>query len=858
MTMLIDQDGNLQVRGLSVEAGHGNVLDDGSSRSLKGSDDPETENGDSRNEGTQGHKADFIESGDTLADTDHGEPEPWKQSVEEVRGEGTKDDASMARSRALQQAVSQGVRQAQLYQQQALPQQPSVIRWERFLPQQQLRVLLVEDDDATRHVVSALLRNCCYEVTSAANGLLAWELLMDQSTKVDLVLTEVVMPCLSGIGLLARIMSHEPLKHIPVIMMSSHDSMGVVFKCLSKGAVDFLVKPVRKNELKNLWQHIWRRCHSSSGSGSGSRSGSGSQTQKAAQPDVTGEADNSGSNDESDNASSELNIGGGSDNGSGTQSSWTKKAIEVESSHQGVPGGLLLQLKIGCVPGALNQEAKNDVSTNLAESQGVVAEVGLFSNDKGHGDSNEDMVCETAVVGRDSRHLDASTEGVSFADNRQRASLVKEIPNKEKEGEEEQQAESEDAGEFTEKHASNSPSSKDKTPSDSSSPSLLKLSLKRPCPPENDGEHEIRGLKHSCSSAFSRYQNSGHITPLSGGNAKTHAPPTPFGDHSFVQGSSVGSSKPQCKALSSQADRAKGGSDEQMTSSYYNGFFHVSGNQDSNVPHNFSIGQHGGAASFPKDEASHRAIGSAMQMQFPPPAAMSNAFGTGSNEPVSDSNLPPHWGPSAEKVEVQEFHLSYRHSQGHHNSHANQDPHVHHHSHHHHHHHHHIQHHYHHHQDELQQRAEVPQLEDSTLITGASAPKCGSSNVGKGVEGNNVQCGSSNGYGSNGNGAVSLNGSASGSNNGSNGGQSAAAEPAGVGNVDDSTQPGGLSGVTAAHQSLLGPDQSRHARREAALTKFRQKRKERCFEKKVRYQSRKRLAEQRPRVRGQFVRQSVK
>lgn len=43
-------------------------------------------------------------------------------------------------------------------------------------------------------------------------------------------------------------------------------------------------------------------------------------------------------------------------------------------------------------------------------------------------------------------------------------------------------------------------------------------------------------------------------------------------------------------------------------------------------------------------------------------------------------------------------------------------------------------------------------------------------------------------------------------------------------------------------------------RREAALIKFRQKRKERCFDKKIRYVNRKRLAERRPRVRGQFVR----
>lgn len=45
-------------------------------------------------------------------------------------------------------------------------------------------------------------------------------------------------------------------------VMSSYASMSLVFKCLSKGAVDFLVKPIRKNELKNLWQHVWRRCQS--------------------------------------------------------------------------------------------------------------------------------------------------------------------------------------------------------------------------------------------------------------------------------------------------------------------------------------------------------------------------------------------------------------------------------------------------------------------------------------------------------------------------------------------------------------------------------------------------------------------
>lgn len=41
--------------------------------------------------------------------------------------------------------------------------QGSVIQWEDFLPKRSLKVMLVEDDDSTRHVVSALLRNCSYE-----------------------------------------------------------------------------------------------------------------------------------------------------------------------------------------------------------------------------------------------------------------------------------------------------------------------------------------------------------------------------------------------------------------------------------------------------------------------------------------------------------------------------------------------------------------------------------------------------------------------------------------------------------------------------------------------------------------------
>uniref|UniRef100_A0A3B6U8K3 Response regulatory domain-containing protein n=1 Tax=Triticum aestivum TaxID=4565 RepID=A0A3B6U8K3_WHEAT len=227
--------------------------------------------------------------------------------------------------------------------------------WEEFLHRKTIRVLLVETDDSTRQVVTALLRHCMYQVIPAENGHQAWAYLQDMQSNIDLVLTEVFMHGgLSGIDLLGRIMNHEVCKDIPVIskhplaaimfqyqvhfvhvhrfisswfpVMSSHNSMGTVLSCLSNGAADFLAKPIRKNELKNLWAHVWRRSHSSSGSGSGSAI----QTQKCTKSKSADDSNNN-SNNRNDDASMGLNARDGSDNGSGTQSSWTKRAVEIDS-----------------------------------------------------------------------------------------------------------------------------------------------------------------------------------------------------------------------------------------------------------------------------------------------------------------------------------------------------------------------------------------------------------------------------------------------------------------------------------------------------------------------------------------------
>ena len=54
-------------------------------------------------------------------------------------------------------------------------------------------------------------------VTAVSGGPEAWKILEDSSNHIDLVLTEVEMPSLSGIGLLASMMNHKSCKNIPLI-----------------------------------------------------------------------------------------------------------------------------------------------------------------------------------------------------------------------------------------------------------------------------------------------------------------------------------------------------------------------------------------------------------------------------------------------------------------------------------------------------------------------------------------------------------------------------------------------------------------------------------------------------------------
>ncbi|KAF5749537.1 two-component response regulator ARR12 [Tripterygium wilfordii] len=119
-----------------------------------------------------------------------------------------------------------------------------------------MHVLAVDDDPICLKVLENLLRKCHYNVTITNQAMTALEILRENRNKYDLVISDVNMPDMDGFKLLELLGLEMDL---PVIMLSAHSDTELVMKGITHGACDYMLKPVRMEELKNIWQHVIRR-----------------------------------------------------------------------------------------------------------------------------------------------------------------------------------------------------------------------------------------------------------------------------------------------------------------------------------------------------------------------------------------------------------------------------------------------------------------------------------------------------------------------------------------------------------------------------------------------------------------------
>jgi CheY-like chemotaxis protein len=116
------------------------------------------------------------------------------------------------------------------------------------------KVLLVEDDKALRRYLEVTLERAGYEVLPAADGLEAMKLAL--SASVDLVITDAMMPNLTGHELCRFLRNSPKLSHIPIVLLSGLDKKDASSE---SGLADaFLAKPVSAEHLINCVDKLLR------------------------------------------------------------------------------------------------------------------------------------------------------------------------------------------------------------------------------------------------------------------------------------------------------------------------------------------------------------------------------------------------------------------------------------------------------------------------------------------------------------------------------------------------------------------------------------------------------------------------
>ena len=108
------------------------------------------------------------------------------------------------------------------------------------------RILVVDDEAYVRTAIGAILERSGYCPVLAADGLEALHRLVSDSP-YDLVLSDLMMNGLDGVGLLEKVRIIQP--ETPIVLVTAIHDIGVAISAMRKGAYDYLLKPFEKGQL---------------------------------------------------------------------------------------------------------------------------------------------------------------------------------------------------------------------------------------------------------------------------------------------------------------------------------------------------------------------------------------------------------------------------------------------------------------------------------------------------------------------------------------------------------------------------------------------------------------------------------
>lgn len=109
-----------------------------------------------------------------------------------------------------------------------------------------IKILVIDDDDSSREALTMLLRSAGYEVTSAATGESALDLI--ESEQYQVIVSDLFLPDKSGFDILLNVQKVSPSTE--VIVVTGHASAQTAVRAMKDGAFDYITKPIDFDELK--------------------------------------------------------------------------------------------------------------------------------------------------------------------------------------------------------------------------------------------------------------------------------------------------------------------------------------------------------------------------------------------------------------------------------------------------------------------------------------------------------------------------------------------------------------------------------------------------------------------------------
>jgi len=117
-------------------------------------------------------------------------------------------------------------------------------------------ILIVEDSELQREAAHSIIESLGYtRILQAKDGVEAMEHL--SKNKVDLIISDLEMPGMNGLELLAEVRNSPEHKTIPFIMLTIFDDKEKIVQAAKSGVSDYIIKPIERNTLKVRLKRIF-------------------------------------------------------------------------------------------------------------------------------------------------------------------------------------------------------------------------------------------------------------------------------------------------------------------------------------------------------------------------------------------------------------------------------------------------------------------------------------------------------------------------------------------------------------------------------------------------------------------------